>query len=147
MSRHVQRRLWPALIAVIALAVTIAAGGAASAAGNGKGQGKVKSKTDDAVAAKLSPDLAKDVADNSTAPVRIVVTMTKAAVAQAAPLLSDEHVASRKDLALMIGSINATKLPKLASLSGVASVEEIDFKQTGSPAASPIGGGTRPDAK
>src|SRR5690348_14250991 len=137
MSRHVQRRLWPALIAVIALAVTIAAGGAASAAGNGKGQGKVKSKTDDAVAAKLSPDLAKAVADNSTAPVRVVVTLSKDAVAQASPLLSDEHVASRSDLALMIGSINATKLPKLASLAGVDTVESIDFKQTGAPASVP----------
>ncbi len=147
MSRHVQRRLWPALIALIALAVTIAAGGSASAAGNGKGHGKVKSKTDDAVAAKLSPELAKDVSDNSTATVRIVATMKKDAVAQAASLLTNEHVASRNDLALMIGSITATKLPKLASLAGVGSVEQIDFKQTGSPDSSPIGGGSRPSLR
>ena len=130
---------------MIALAITIAAGGAPAGAGNGKGHGKVKSKTDDAVAAKLSPDLAKDVSDNSTAPVKVVVTLSKDTVAQAAPLLADEHVASRKDLALMVGSINATKLPKLASLAGVATVELIDFKQTGAPASVPIGGAARPD--
>src|SRR3954467_7523070 len=63
-SRFVQRRLLAAFVALIALAVTVSVGGAAAkGGGDGHGKDKVKSKTDDAVQAKLSPDLQQAVED------------------------------------------------------------------------------------
>ncbi len=97
--------------------------------------------------AKLSPDLQQEVASDSTAPVRIAVTLQSDAVPAAAKLLSDEHVATRKGLSLMIGSLTATKLAKLASLPGVGSVSQIEFKQTGSPTGNDPEVGNQPDLK
>jgi hypothetical protein len=128
----VQGRLAPALLALAAIAVTISVAGAAAGGGRNHAA-QVKSNTDAAVQAKLSDDLQQQVADDSTAPVKVVVSLDTATVPAASALLSDEHVASKNGLALMIGSINATKLAKLASLSGVGSVSSIAFKQTAAP--------------
>ena len=76
----------------------------------------VKSKNDSAVAAKLSPDLQQQVADDSTAPVSVLVALQASAVPQAKSLLTDAHVAGRKGIALLVGKLNATKLAKLAAI-------------------------------
>ena len=51
----------------------------------------------------------------------------------AADLLTNEHVATKKGISLMIGTITSTKLAKLASLRVSAASRQIQFKQTGSP--------------
>src|SRR5205823_13810007 len=94
-------RLLPVLLALVAVAVTVSVT-SASADEHHKAD-HVTSKTDAAVEAKLSPDLQQQVQDDSTAPVKIVVSLQSDSVGVAQPLLSDSHVASKNGSALMVG--------------------------------------------
>ena len=118
---------------------------AAGAGGSGHDPWKVRSRNDGAVQSKLSPDLQQKVADDSTAPVLVAVSLQSSAVSAAAQLLSDEHVATRKGVSLMIGSVNGAKLAKLARLAGVSSVSQVQFKQTASPTGNDPEVGNQPD--
>ena len=82
MRHGINGRTLPIFIAVVALAVCATVGGAAAGDGH-KRPHDVKSKNDSAVAAKLSPDLQQQVADDSTAPVKVLVTLQSSAVPQA----------------------------------------------------------------
>ncbi len=132
--RHgiVTGRLLPIYLAVVALAVCVTVG-SASAGGGQKRPDDVKSKNDSAVTAKLSTDLQQKVESGATAPVTVVVTMQASALPEAKGLVTNAHVASRKGMALMIGTLNATKLAKMATLKGVVGVNSVQFKQSGSP--------------
>ena len=50
-------------------------------------------------------------------------------------------------MALLVGSLNATKLAKVASLNGVVGVTSIQFKQSGSPTGNDPEVGNQPDKK
>ena len=146
MKIKVHGRLAPIVLAFAALAITVSVSGAAAGGGH-KGPGHVKSKDDSAVAAKLSPDLQQQVAADATAPVRIVVSLSSSSVSQAESLVQNAHVASKNNIALLVGTVNATKLAKLASVSGVVGVSSIQFKQTGSPDGNDPEVGNQPDQK
>ena len=146
MRHGINGKTLPIFVAVAALAVCATVGGAAAGDGHKRPHG-VKSKDDSAVATKLSPDLQQQVADDSTAPVKVLVTLQSAAVPQAESLLSDTHVASRKGVALIVGTLNATKLAKVAGLKGVVGVTSIQFKQSGSPTGNDPEVGNQPDQK
>ena len=75
------------------------------------------------------------------------MTLKSDAVAQAKTMLANPHVASRGGLSLMIGTVNATKLPKIASLTGVVGVSSLAFKQSGTPTGNDPEVGNQPDAK
>ncbi len=145
MKIKVHGRLGPTVLAFAALAITVSVAGAAAGDGHKKA-GHVKSKDDGAVS-KLSPDLQSKVASDSTAPVTVVVSMQSSDVAQAKNLLEDTHVASKNGVALVIGSMNATKLAKLAGVKGVVSVTSVDFKQTASPTGNDPEIGNQPSKK
>jgi Subtilase family len=138
-------RLLPVLLALVALAVTVSVTGA-SADGHGGKPDRVRSK-DDAVKAKLSPDLQQKVDDEATGPVAVVVSLPSSAVAQATQIMDDTHVASHTGAALVVGRVNATKLSKLAAVVGVVSVDSIQFKQTGTPTGRDPEVGNQPDKK
>jgi hypothetical protein len=138
-------RLMPVVLAVAALAVTVTVTGAA--ADGHKRHEHVKSKTDAAVESKLSPDLQAKVDADSTAPVAVVVSLQSSAVPAARKILAGEHFASRNGVSLAIGTVTGTRLPKLASLKGVVSVEQLQFKQTGSPTGNDPDVGNQPDKR
>jgi hypothetical protein len=145
-----RRLLLPLVLALCALAAVISVAGAAAGGGSGNGKGrheKVRSKTDAAVQSKLSPDLQTQVENDSTAPAMVAVTLDSSAVSSAARLLTGEHVATKKGISLMIGTITSTKLAKLASLKGVGGVTQIQFKQTGGPTGNDPEIGNQPDVK
>ena len=96
MRHGINGRTLPIFIAVVALAVCASVSGAAAGDGH-KRPHDVKSKNDSAVAAKLSPDLQQQVADDSTAPVSVLVTLQTSAVPQAKSLLTDAHVAGAQE--------------------------------------------------
>ena len=73
--------------------------------------------------------------------------MQSSSVAQAKNLLDDTHVASKNGVSLVIGSMNATKLAKLASVKGVVSVTSVEFKQTASPTGNDPEIGNQPAKK
>jgi hypothetical protein len=144
--RGLKGRLLPVVCAFGALAVSVTVSGAIAGGGH-KHAGRVTSRVDAAVAAKLSPDLQQQVAADATAPVKVVVSLRASSVPQAASLLQNTHIASRRTVALLVGTVNAAKLGKLASLRGVVGVSSIQFKQTGTPTANDPEVGTQPDQR
>ena len=124
-------RLLPVLLAFAALAVTVSVT-SASADGSHHRSDRVQSK-DDAAKAKLSADLQQKVEDRATDKVTVVVSVQSPDVPQASQIMDDTHVASENGAALVVGTVNATKLSKLASIKGVVSVTSIQFRQTGTP--------------
>jgi hypothetical protein len=148
MASREKRLLLPLALTIFALVAIVSVTGAAAGGGSGKGRHeKVRSKTDAAVQAKLSPDLQTQVENDATGPVMVAVTLDSSAVSAAASLLTDEHVATKKGVSLMIGTIASTKLAKLASIKGVGGVTQIQFKQTGSPTGNDPEIGNQPDVK
>ncbi|MDX6475233.1 MAG: hypothetical protein QOH95_744 [Gaiellaceae bacterium] len=124
-------RLAPVLLALVALTVTVSVT-SASADGHHHRSDRVQSK-DDGAKTKLSADLQQKVEDESTGKVTVVVSMQSADVAQATKIMDGTHVASRNGVSLVVGTVNATKLSKLAGVKGVVSVSSIQFRQTGTP--------------
>ena len=74
MRHGINGRTLPIFLAVVALGVCATVSGAAAGDGH-KQPHDVKSKNDSAVSTKLSPDLQQQVADDSTAPVKVLVTL------------------------------------------------------------------------
>ena len=120
-SRVLKGRLLPVVLALGTLAVSVTVGGATAGGGHRHAR-DVTSKVDAAVAQKLSPDLQQQVDADATAPVKVVVSLQASSLPQATDLLQDTHVASKNNVALLIGTVNAAKLGKLASLKGVVAV-------------------------
>ena len=141
-SSEKRLRIVPIALAVAGLAAAVAVAGASAGPG-GRHQTQVKSNTDAAVQSKLTPGLQSKV--DSTGTVQVAVSLKSSAVSAAAHLLSNEHVATRRGVSLMIGSLAGTKLAKLASIAGVANVSQIQFKQTGSPTGNDPDVGNQPD--
>ena len=96
---------------------------------------KVVSKSDHA-RTKIHPTLLKQLDSGSTKEIHVFVTVLGDPAAVEA-LLSDTHVASARDAALVVGKVHAQTLPKLAGARGVVAVNPIEFKQTGKPLGSP----------
>ena len=145
-SRVLKGRLLPVVLAFGTLAVSVTVGGATAGGGHRHAR-DVTSKVDAAVAQKLSPDLQQQVDADATAPVKVVVSLQASSLPQATDLLQDTHVASKNNVALLIGTVNAAKLGKLASLKGVVAVSSIEFKQTGTPTGNDPEVGNQPDQR
>lgn len=145
-SRVLKGRLLPVVLAFGMLAVSVTVGGATAGGGHRHAR-DVTSKVDAAVAQKLSPDLQQQVDADATAPVKVVVSLQASSLPQATNLLQDTHVASKNNVALLIGTVNAAKLGKLASLKGVVAVSSIEFKQTGTPTGNDPEVGNQPDQR
>lgn len=90
----------------------------------------------DAAKAKLHPRLRDQVESGSTDRILVVATVA-GTPAGATSYLSDTNVAFSDGAGLVLGTISVQALPKLASATGVVSVNPIDFTQTGQPLGIP----------
>src|SRR3954471_12612459 len=121
-----------ALLGGMVLAVVLTAAVTNAAPTHKAKPDKVITKSD-AAKAKLAPSLEQKLESGSTASVPVFVTMKSANVGAVRGLLVGEHVAQSDGFALVVGRIGAQQLAKLAGATGVASVQPVDFKQTGRP--------------
>ncbi|MET0145219.1 MAG: S8 family serine peptidase [Ilumatobacteraceae bacterium] len=139
---HVSRRRFTVIAAVLAAAaLPLAAMSPVSAQQNGprRGQeeppGASKSNSDHA-RHKLHPRLRAEVDSGSTEQVQVFATVA-GTPAGATRYLTDEHVTFSDGAGLVVGTIGAQSLPKLAGAVGVVAVGPIDFAQTGEPIGDP----------
>lgn len=134
------RRLYPrvpghllVLCGVVLLtALLVPASGLADEAGGGAGDEPVVTTASDDDKEKLHPKLEEKVESGSNEKLYVFVTVAGSS-AEVKGLLDDDAEAKADPASIVVGSLRAQQLLKLASLKNVVSVGPVDLRKTGQP--------------